>query len=130
MCVATVRFKVPPGVVGLGVRVICGAPVSDREVLVSCVFSTPTEENLDLPKWPKYRLSGLPAKFMREHSAGEAQSFPNIELPTRNDGELRITLEAERVSDWSGWALALRSSTTLGNKDSEIWIFDLEANNG
>lgn len=107
MILGSVSIPLPDSVERAELRVVCGATISDGDVLVSCTVNTNDQENLDISRWPKYHRNGLPSKFLKETDRGSVRRLTDLYLPRADGRTLSLSLSSEAVHDWSNWTALL-----------------------
>lgn len=107
MTIGAVSITLPDSVERAELRVVCGATVSEGDVLVSCTVDTSDQENLEISRWPKYHRNGLPSKFLKESDRGSVRRLTDLYLPRLDGRALSISLSSEAVDDWSNWTALL-----------------------
>lgn len=125
MTVVEASVPLPDFIDRAELRVVCGDPVADREVLISCTVSTPDQQNLEVSRWPKYPRNGLPSKFLKPAAGGDVQRLTDLYLPCVAARTLQVALSSDSIDDWSKWA-ALVFAKERRDANPILWTLTFE----
>lgn len=124
-----VEIPIPDHVREIDLRVVAGSAIEDRTILLSCILNTKDRENVEIPKWPKYRRNDLPSKFLKGLGVGEVQHMPHLTLDEGTERRLQVVLGGRRLNSFDGWKVLMFAGRDH-NRCPLIWVFDFGENFG